>query len=707
MSVQDTLTRWRYRYVPDHVLGELLSKNWIDNVIPFVMLVGSIAVFGSIVPGFFEPFTLSDSTRQLAEVGFVAMGMAIVMLAGGIDLSVGSVFAIGNFLTLALINLLGWPVFVTLPVVLAACAAIGLVNGLLIGFLRLRAFLTTLVTLIIFRSAADLLVLTYGTRLATGGASSPLWDYLAYGDVYGVPVSCLVVLVVAIILHVMLTRSRFGWHLLAVGGSRRSAHNAGIKVRRTVCLTYVLSSTLTGLGSFFYAARIGSAASDAGLGMEVLVLTAVVLGGNSLGGGRGSVAKALMGTVIVLTLTNSLISLGLQSGASTLVLAVALLIGVAIDVKWLKNRHKVISSVYVSPAYFSMPTCPPTDPDSGSPYAQNDRLKDVELIGLGELDGPEDVIFDRDDNLYTGSRHGDVIRFLAPDYKKRELFAHIGGQTLGFAFDRNDHLNVCVGGMGLYKVLPDGEVVRQTDETNRSLWSIIDDSRMRLADDLDIAPDGRIFFSEATIRYDIAEWATDSVETRGNGRIVCYDPRSGRTRTVLQNLVFPNGVCIANDGQSFFFAETWAARISRYWFDGPRKGKLEVVIPDLPGLPDNINRASDGTYWCALMGMRAPVVDMALRMPGFRRRMAMRVAHDEWMYPNINAGCIIRFDDNGTVLESYWDAGGVNHPQTTSMREHKGWLYIGGVHNNRIGRLRLPDADPNWTSNDSYWGARK
>ena len=133
---------------------------------------------------------------------------------------------------------------------------------------------------------------------------------------------------------------------------------------------------------------------------------------------------------------------------------------------------------------------------------------------------------------------------------------------------------------------------------------------------------------------------------------------------------------------------------------------MERVIPDLPGLPDNINRASDGTYWCALMGMRAPVVDMALRMPGFRRRMAMRVAHDEWMYPNLNTGCLIRFADNGTVLESFWDIGGENHPQITSMREHKGWLYIGGVHNNRIGRIRIDGADPNWTSNTSYWGAK-
>ena len=110
-----------------------------------------------------------------------------------------------------------------------------------------------------------------------------------------------------------------------------------------------------------------------------------------------------------------------------------------------------------------------------------------------------------------------------------EVFAHIGGQPLGMAFDRDDNLYVCVGGMGLYRIAPDGLVKLATDETNRSMTSINDDSRLRLADDLDIAPDGRVFFSEATIRYEMHEWAVDSLEARGNGRIICYDPRSNTT----------------------------------------------------------------------------------------------------------------------------------------------------------------------------------
>jgi ribose transport system permease protein len=260
--------------------------------------------------------------------------------------------------------------------------------------------------------------------------------------------------------------------------------------------------------------------------------------------------------------------------------------------------------------------------------------------------------------------------------------------------------------MGLYRVTPSAEVQLATDETNRSRFSIIDDSRMRLADDCDIAPDGKVYFSEATIRYDQLTWAVDSLESRGNGRIICYDPERNSTRTVLRNLIFPNGVCLSQDGDAILYAESWGPCISRLWIGGPKRGKVEMVVPNLPGYPDNINRSSDGNYWCAIMGMRTPALEIALRMPGFRRRMVRRIPHDEWLFPNINTGCVIKFSDAGEVLDVLWDAHAVNHPLITSMREHKGYLYLGGVSNNRIGRLHLKDADPNWCGPESYWGKR-
>jgi ribose transport system permease protein len=703
-SLAEALVRARYRYIPDHVVGEILTKRWIDNVAPFTFLIITIALFGCLLPDFFSPASLIVSLRQLGEFGFVVMAMMIVMVAGGIDLSVGSNFALGNFTALAAMNILGLPVGVAFLCTITACCLIGLLNGMLVGLLRLRAFLTTLVTLIIVRAVVDMLLLKYAVQISGAFVDSDIWDFIGSGSVFGVPFSAVLLFVAVIVGHVLLSRTRPGWRVMAVGGSRRSAHNSGISVRWTVCGTYVVSGALVGVASFMYAARLNSAGSDAGFGMELAALTAALLGGNSLGGGRGSTGKALTGAIIVLVITNGVVRLGIPSGAGSMVLGAVLLLAAGLDVRWLKNRHKVLSKIYVSPTVNDLPPSPPTAAGSGSPYEVNDKLKDVELIGLGQVEAPEDVIFDRADNLYCGTRHGDVMRFLAPDYKKLELFAHIGGQPLGLAFDREENLYVCVGGMGLYRVSPDGVVSKATDETNRSTFSVNDDSRLRLADDLDIAPDGRIFFSEATIRYEMHQWPVDSLESRGNGRIICYDPHTNSTHTVIRNLKFPNGVCLSYDGQSMLFAETWGCCIKRYWFDGPKSGQVETVIGSLPGYPDNINRSSDGHYWLAIVGMRSPSVDLAFQMPGFRRRMSRRVAQDEWLYPNLNTGCVVKFNDRGDILDALWDLKGVNHPMITSMREHKGSLYLGGIANNRIGRYRLPGADAGWSGFDDYWG---
>jgi ribose transport system permease protein len=705
-SLAEALVRLRYKYVPDHVLGEILTKRWVDNVAPFTFLVVTVALFGHLIPDFFSPGSLIVSLRQLGEFGFVVLAMMVVMVAGGIDLSVGSNFALGNFTALAAMNILGWPIGLALLCTLAACCLVGLLNGMLVGLLRLRAFLTTLVTLIIVRAVVDMLLLKYAVQISGAFVDSDIWDFMGSGSVLGVPFSAILLLVAVIVGHVVLSRTRPGWRVMAVGGSRRSAHNSGISVRWTVCGTYVVSGALVGIASFLYAARLNSAGSDAGFGMELAALTAALLGGNSLGGGRGSTGKALTGAIIVLVITNGVVRLGIPSGAGSMVLGGVLLLAAGLDVRWLKNRHKVLTKVYVSPTVNDLPPCPLTAAGSGSPYEVNDKLKDVELIGLGQVEAPEDVIFDRADNLYCGTRHGDVMRFLAPDYKKLELFAHIGGQPLGLAFDREENLYVCVGGMGLYRVAPNGVVSKATDETNRSTFSVTDDSRLRLADDLDIAPDGRVFFSEATVRYEMHQWPVDSLESRGNGRIICYDPRTNSTHTVVRNLKFSNGVCLSYDGQSILFAETWGCCIKRYWFDGPKSGQIETVIASLPGYPDNINRSSDRNYWLAIVGMRSPAVDLAFQMPGFRRRMSRRVAQDEWLYPNLNTGCVVKFNDKGEILDALWDLKGINHPMITSMREHKGNLYLGGIANNRIGRYRLPNADTSWSGFEDYWGPK-
>jgi ribose transport system permease protein len=704
VKLSETLARLRYGLFPDHVIGEVLSKRWTDNAIPLLFLLATVIGIGTAIPDFFSLASLADASRQLGEFAIVVMGLTIVMLGGGIDLSVGATFALSAFASVAVIYILGGPIWLALLAALATGAVVGAANGLLIGYLRLRAFLTTLVTFTILHAIYSILVVNFSAQVQLADVQTPIWDFIGDGGVAGFPVSLIVAVLVAILAHVFISRSRPGWHVLAVGGSRRSAFNAGISVRRTVFMTYMISGLCSGLAGFLIGARLSGVGPGTGAGLEILALTAGVVGGNSLGGGRGSIAKGLMGAVIVLILTNGLIRLGFTSGTNQMVLGVVLALAVFLDVRWLKNRSKVLAKVYVAPVYSALPATPSAEPGSGSPFALNDRLAETEFIGLGEIEGPEDVILDEDDNLYCGTRNGEVIRFLAPDHKEWEVFAHTGGFPLGLAFDRAGALTVCVGAMGLYSIARDRTVTRLSAETNRTPLSILDDARLRDPNDCDIAPDGRIFFTDSTTRYDAHDWALDSVESRPTGRLLVYDQRNGRTRTVLRGMSYLNGVCMAHDGQSLFLAESWACRVHRYWFDGPKAGRLDCVIAAMPGYPDNINRASDGGYWMAWLGMRTPSYDLALRKPGMRKRMTRRLPQDDWLFPNINTGGVVKFDENGAITEVLGNLGGDSHPMVTSMREHKGALYVGGILNNRIGRYRLEGADPSWTSMRSYWG---
>ncbi|MDX2482332.1 MAG: SMP-30/gluconolactonase/LRE family protein [Pseudodonghicola sp.] len=707
MTFREQLQAWRYNLVPDHVIGEILTKRWTDNAIPFLALVIVVASFGSAIPGFFKLYSLQESTRQLGEFSLVVTGLTVVMLGGGIDLAVGSIFALSAFSAVSMVFIFEQPVWLAFAASMATGATFGAINGYLIGFLRLRAFITTLVTFIIGRALYDILVVNFGSKIQMSMASSDTWDFIGDGTILGLSVPVLSALVLAIVTHIALTRSRPGWHVLAVGGSRRSAHNAGIKVRQTVFMTYVFSGLCAAAAGFLIATRLSGAGPGTGHGLEILALTAAVVGGNSLGGGRGSVVKGIMGAIIVMVMTNGLIRLGYGTGTNQMVLGILLAVAVTIDIRWLKNRHKVLNEVYVAPVYLRMGEATSAVPGSGTPYALNSELSGATHIGLGEVEGPEDVILDRDDHLYCGTRHGEIVRFFAPDYTRSEVFAHIGGFPLGLAFDRDGNLLTCVGAMGLYQIAPDRTVTQLSAETRRSFTSIVDDARLRDPNDLDIAPDGKVYFTDSTKRYDAHEWTLDSIENRATGRLLVFDPSDGSTKTLLDGYRYTNGVTMAHDNKSLFFCESWACRIHRYWLEGPKAGTAECVIRDMPGYPDNINRASDGTYWMAWLGMRTPSFDLSLRHPAMRKRMARRLPQDDWLFPNINTGGVVKFNDKGEILQTMGDLTGLAHPMVTSMREHKGELFIGGILNNRIGRYKIDGADAGWTSNDSYWGASK
>ncbi|NCM97095.1 MAG: ABC transporter permease, partial [Rhodobacterales bacterium] len=203
--------------------------------------------------------SLQESTRQLGEFSLVVIGLTVVMLGGGIDLAVGSIFALSAFAAVACFFIFDLPVWVAFAASIGVGVIFGAVNGYLIGYLQLRAFLTTLVTFIIGRAIYDILVVSFGSLVQTSSATSPIWDFIGDGLFLGFSPPILAAVVLAIVTHIALTRSRPGWHVLAVGGSRRSAYNAGIKVRRVVFLTYVFSGITAAIAGFLIGARLSGA----------------------------------------------------------------------------------------------------------------------------------------------------------------------------------------------------------------------------------------------------------------------------------------------------------------------------------------------------------------------------------------------------------------------------------------------------------------
>jgi ribose transport system permease protein len=699
--------RLRASYSPRLLLSELLLKQWFEPVIPFVLMLGLLAYFAGAVPGYFGLDNFQSLMRLYAEFGFVALGMAFCLIAGGIDLSVGANFALCNFAALFFLFVMGWPVWIVCLATVGVGISIGAINGILIGYIKARPFLTTLVTLIILRASVNILGEKYATVFATNTVDSDAWDFLGEGFLFGIPINAAVLMLVLLAGHIFLSRSRYGWHITAIGASRKAARHAGIPVERMLFATYALSGALCAAAGIFYAARQASADSRTGVGWEFSALTAVILGGVSLSGGKGTVWRAMIGATIIFALTNGLVRMGIPGYITSAIIGIILLAAVGIDVKWAKNRGKAVQKIYVNPARVPLAPAPSLQRGSDSPYAQNDRLINAQAIGLDQVEGPEDVILDRQDRLYGATRDGNVIRFSGPNFEHREVFAHIGGRPLGMQFDKDENLIVAVAGMGVYGVKPDRHVFKVTDETNRTWYKLNDDSRLRMADDLDIAPDGKIYFSDCTTRYEMTTNTLDLIEGRPNGRLVVFDPVTQKTRTLINHFHFPNGICIAHDGRSVLVASTTLCKVYRYWIEGEKKGELEIVLDEIPGNCDNINRASDGTYWLALVGIRTPAFDLASRMPSFRLRMVKETPIDEWLAPGLNHGCVLKFTEDGKVLESFWDPTGVSHSTLTSMREHKGYLYLGGLENNRIGRIKLDGADPTWTGYEAYWGNKR
>ena len=300
-------------------------QRYAEYVIVAAIVLEAV-VFASIAPQFLSVPNLINVALSIAITGILAVGMTMVILTGGIDLSVGSVVALAGVVaaTLAARGEAGVPLGIAAA--LGIGLAVGLFNGLVIAHFRVPPFVTTLAMLTICRGLA--FIISGGRSI---GNLPESFNFVGRSRVLGLPLPVILMALVFAGGWFLLRRTVIGRYIYAVGGNRKATFFAGVDTKRVVTVTYVLNGLLVGLAGFVLASRLGAGVPNSGIQYELDVIAAVVVGGTSLTGGQGSVVGTFWGAVFIGVLNNGLNLFGVDPYMQKIALGVVLLLAVFAD----------------------------------------------------------------------------------------------------------------------------------------------------------------------------------------------------------------------------------------------------------------------------------------------------------------------------------------------------------------------------------------
>lgn len=297
----------------------------IQRLLPFGTLIALFIGLAIASPHFLTETNLSSVARQTAVINIMALGMTLIIIAGGIDLSVGAILAMGGLLgTLAMEK--GMPIPVGVAIGVGAGLFCGFVNGFLTTRLKIAPFIVTLGTLGIVRGLT--LIISNGLPVHK---IPPGFSFLGEGTVVGVPFVLWILLACAVATHVLLEHTRLGRYAFAIGSNVEAAVYAGIPVNFHTTVIYAIGGALTGLAGMIEASRLMTGQPTAGQGYELQAIAAVVIGGGSLHGGEGSVVGTLIGAFIMGLLSNGSDLLGVSPYLQQAIIGAVIILAVTVD----------------------------------------------------------------------------------------------------------------------------------------------------------------------------------------------------------------------------------------------------------------------------------------------------------------------------------------------------------------------------------------
>ncbi|WP_411063295.1 ribose ABC transporter permease [Vibrio rotiferianus] len=310
---------------------KLFTKEWLIEQKSLIALLFLIVVVSFLNPNFFTVDNILNILRQTSVNAIIAVGMTLVILTAGIDLSVGSVLALCGAFAASMIAL-EVPVLIAVPTALFAGAALGAISGIIIATGKVQAFIATLVTMTLLRGVT--MVYTDGRPISTGFTdTADAFAWFGTGYALGIPVPVWLMVIVFAAAWYLLNHTRFGRYVYALGGNESATRLSGINVDRVKIGVYAICGMLAALAGIIVTSRLSSAQPTAGMGYELDAIAAVVLGGTSLMGGKGRIMGTLIGALIIGFLNNALNLLDVSSYYQMIAKAVVILLAVLVDNK--------------------------------------------------------------------------------------------------------------------------------------------------------------------------------------------------------------------------------------------------------------------------------------------------------------------------------------------------------------------------------------